>query len=246
MDTIQKVNVFDKELALIKDSKIKKFTKEIIKSADDWFFLEPASSSGKYHPKFAREAGGLVLHTKAVVYFLKELLRSELYSINEYEKDMLILSAIAHDIKKYGEKENTGHTLANHPELAVKYVTNINKNGKFVNDDDLSYICKCISRHMGVFGDDKPESEAEKLLHISDLLASRKEIDIEFSKEEKKTATPSLDEYIVDFGKHIGKPIREVPIDYLEWAIENITKKPVFLSLAKQVLKENKNEESNK
>ena len=92
---------------------------------------------------------------------------------------------------------------------------------------------------MGVFGDNKPESEGEKLLHISDLLASRKEIDIEFSKEEKKAAMPSLDEYIVDFGMYNGKFLKEVPMSYLEWAVENVTKKPVFTSLAKQILKEN-------
>ena len=36
-----------------------------------------------------------------------------------------------------------------------------------------------------------------------------------------------------------GKLLREVPIDYLKWAVENVDKKPVFRSLAKQLLKEN-------
>lgn len=53
MITKDKIKVFDKELSLIKDSSLKKFLKEILKSADDRFFIEPASSSGKYHPDFA-------------------------------------------------------------------------------------------------------------------------------------------------------------------------------------------------
>lgn len=99
---------------------------------------------------------------------------------------------------------------------------------------------------MGVFGDVKPETDDEKLIHLADLIASRKEIDLKFSKEDKKKSLPSLDEYKVDFGMHSGKLLREVPIDYLKWAVDNVDKKPVFKSLAKQLLKENsnKNEDS--
>ena len=241
MDYKEKIKVFDKELSLIEDGNVKKLTKECIKLAEEWFFIEPASSSGKYHPDFAREAGGLILHTKAVVYFLTEILRSELYKIDSYHKDLLILSAIIHDIKKYGEKNNTGHTVKNHADLASKFVEDVNNTKKdgIIPKNDLEYVKKCVERHMGVFGDSIPETDDEKLLHIADLIASRKEIDLKFSKDEKKKALPSLDEYKVDFGMHIGKTLREVPIDYLKWAVENVDKKPVFRSLAKQLLKEN-------
>ena len=241
----EKLSKFDKELNLIKDGLVKKLTKEIIKQADDWFFIEPASSSGRYHPQFALEAGGLVMHTKVVVYFLKELLRSELYSIDEYHQDMLILSAIAHDIKKYGDGNNTGHTVKNHPELASNYVEKVNKEKKILkNSNDIEYIKKCIITHMGIWGDIKPETEDEKLLHIADLLASRKEIDIKFSEEEKKKTLPNIDDYVLDFGMYKGKLIKEVPIDYLKWGSENIKDNKIFKSLAKQILKEN--EKNNK
>lgn len=247
MEKNDKVKVFDKELSYIQDGNVKKLTKECLKLTEDWFFIEPASSSGKYHPEFAREAGGLVLHTKAVVYFLVEMLRSELYNIDEYHRDLLILSSIMHDIKKYGES-NTGHTVKNHPELASNFVKSVNemKKGGYIPENDLSYVQKCIERHMGVFGDVKPETDDEKLIHLADLIASRKEIDLKFSKEDKKKSLPSLDEYKVDFGMHSGKLLREVPIDYLKWAVDNVDKKPVFKSLAKQLLKENsnKNEDS--
>lgn len=234
-----KLSKFDKELNFIKNGLVKKLTKEIIKQADDWFFIEPASSSGKYHPQFALEAGGLVMHTKVVVYFLKELLRSELYSIDEYHQDMLILSAIAHDIKKYGDGNNTGHTVKNHPELASNYVEKINKEKKILkNSDDIEYIKKCIITHMGIWGDIKPETEDEKLLHIADLLASRREIDIKFSEEEKKKTLPNIDDYVVDFGMYKGKLIKEVPIDYLKWGSQNIKDNKIFKSIAKQILKE--------
>ena len=242
MDKKERLKAFDKELSLIKDSAVKKLTKEVLKEADDWFFIEPASSSGKYHPEFALGVGGLLLHTRAVVYFLIEILRSELYDIDEYHKDLLILAAIAHDIKKYGENGNSGHTVKNHPELASKFIENVNKKNKnIIKKNDLKYVQDCILKHMGIFGDEIPKTDDEKVLHLSDLIASRREIDLRFSKEDKKKLLPSIDEYTVDFGMHSGKHINEVPVDYLKWAVDNIKEKKVFTSLAKQYLKEHKN-----
>lgn len=247
MDAKLKTNAFEKELLLIENLTIRKLAREALSKADDWFFIEPASSSGKYHPDFARGASGLVLHTKAVVYFLVELIRSDLYGIDSYHRDLLILSAITHDIKKYGDGNKVGHTVNNHPELASIYIENINnsKKGGYISEVDIEYVKKCIERHMGVFGDSIPQTDDEKLLHLADLIASRKEIDLKFSNDEKKKAMPSIDEYKIDFGKHIGENIRNVPIDYLEWAIKNVTKRPVFLSLAKQIINEQKNKINN-
>ena len=235
----EKVSKFNKEISYIKNSDVKKLTKEVLKNADDWFFIEPASSSGKYHPEFALGPGGLVMHTKAVVYFLNELFRSEMYNIDEYHQDLLYISAIAHDIKKYGESSNTGHTVKNHPELASKYVDTINKEkGNILKNKDIDFIKDCINKHMGIWGDVKPKNESEKILHIADLLASRREIDIKFTKEEIKEAKPNLNEYIVDFGQYNGKPITDVPVDYLNWCVKNIKNNKVFVKYAKQILKE--------
>ena len=246
MDCNDKIKLFDREINLISDGNIKKLTKEVLKNADDWFFTEPASSSGKYHPDFAREVGGLVKHTKAVVYFVKEMYRSELYDIDIHHYDLLILSAIAHDIKKYGESNNTGHTVKNHPELASNYVKNINSNkkGGYINEDDIKYVQQCILTHMGVFGDIKPSTDDEKLLHLADLIASRKEIDLKFDKNVEKTILPTIDDFVIDFGMHSGKLIKDVPIDYLKWAVENVTKKPIFLKLAKKILTEENNKKN--
>lgn len=235
----EKFSKFSKEISHIKNPDVKKLTKEVLKNADDWFFIEPASSSGKYHPEFALGPGGLVMHTKAVVYFLYELFRSEMYNIDEYHQDLLYLSAIAHDIKKYGESTNTGHTVKNHPELASNFIEKVNKENKnILKKKDVDFIKDCVNKHMGIWGDIKPEDECEKILHIADLLASRREIDIKFTKEEIKEAKPNLNEYIVDFGQYNGKPITDVPIDYLNWCVKNIKNNKTFVKFAKQILKE--------
>ena len=246
MDKKERLKFFDKELSLIRDTNVKKLTKECLKSADDWFFTEPASSSGKYHPDFALEVHGLAYHTKAVVYFLCEIIRSGLYDIDEFHQDLLILSAICHDIKKYGDN-NVGHTLKNHPELGSSFVEKVNKENKnILSNKDLKYVQECIKKHMGIFGDDVPKTDDEKILHLADLIASRREISLEFEKTSNKSTMKIIDEYVVDFGKYNGKNIKEVPIDYLKWAVENIKEKKVFKSLAKEILKEHKKNESNK
>ena len=118
MNKEERIKLFERELSYIYDQNIREFAKKIIEDADDYFFTVPASSSGKYHPDFARGNGGLVRHTKAVTYFANELLRAELENktLTRFDADLVIVAAISHDIKKQGDG-STGHTmLKEHPE----------------------------------------------------------------------------------------------------------------------------------
>lgn len=169
---------FEKELNLIKNENVKNLTLKVLIEAPQWFFTKPASSSGNFHPEYTRGEGGLMMHTKAVVYLLKEMFRSQMYDIDEYHQDLLLLSAIAHDTKKFGNLEYGGRTIKEHPELAATYVEDINKAYNFLDVDSIDYIKRCITSHMGIWGNTKPETIDEQLLHLADLLASRKEVTI--------------------------------------------------------------------
>ena len=61
----------------------------LINLLPDYFFKIPASSTGKYHPKFAGTEHGLVKHTKVAVRIAHDL-----FEINEMftdkEKDLII------------------------------------------------------------------------------------------------------------------------------------------------------------
>lgn len=179
---IEKLNFFEKEISMIKYKTIRELASTIIVEAPEWFFTMPASSSGKNHPEYARGKRGLLLHTKAVVYLLHEMFRSQMYDIDEYHQDLLIVAAIAHDIKKFGNTDYTGHTVKEHPELAAAYVENINSVYNILDIDSINYIKRCILSHMGVWGNILPETVDEKLLHLADLLASRKEITIDLKE----------------------------------------------------------------
>ena len=178
MNRTDKIAMFSKEIENITDVNLRKLAIEIIACADDYFFTIPASSSGKFHPPFSLGEGGLVRHTKCVVYMVNCLCES--FNIDEYKRDMLIVAALAHDIKKQGDcTEGLGYTVHEHPLLAASEI--------LIPHNVMKTIVNTIQSHMGKWGADPkfigdkkplpmPESDCAKILQAADYLASRKEI----------------------------------------------------------------------
>ena len=71
---MEKKDYFKKELSYIKNKNIKDSCETMIGLPPDYFFQIPASSTGKYHPKFTLGDGGLVRHVKVAVLIAKDLL----------------------------------------------------------------------------------------------------------------------------------------------------------------------------
>ena len=238
--------MFINEIGDIKDADLKAFATELIANADDYFFVVPASSSGKYHPPFDLGDGGLVRHTRLVAYMARSL--AESYCFSDYDTDCLIVAALAHDIKKQGDG-NTGHTVWDHPILAMHYIQEIYGKTSFnVPADTIAKISNAVSSHMGKWGNEPrfckgntplpmPVTEFEKALQAADYVASRKEItDFKFRDTEEvnivaqpKSVLPPVNEmslfelenYQMPFGKHKGKTLREVkPTGYLDWMLK--------------------------
>ncbi|MBP5722199.1 MAG: hypothetical protein J6X18_01255, partial [Bacteroidales bacterium] len=232
MNASERTELFKRELSYILDKGIKSFCKTLIMNADDYFFAVPASSSGKYHPKFALGEGGLVRHTKAVAYFVNEFIRPEIEfgTITRREADLLIASAIAHDIKKQGDGSE-GHTVKEHPGLASDYIKTTFDEYDWedkISSDDIYFMCDVVERHMGPWQEPKPETRVELILFYADYIASRKEIvgldfidsgdNSEVEAYEKPVMT--VDEYKFDFGKTKGMTIKEAyeaNPGYIKW-----------------------------
>lgn len=174
----EKVSCFANELASITDNNLKEFVSIILEGTDDWFYHDPASTSGRYHPKFALGDGGLIRHTRAVVYWVKEIARSEMFNVNARQTELLVAGAIMHDIRKHTA---TGGYIAKHARAAHDLVIETQaQNNNLLSADEAKYIAEAVSTHMGIWGvrdgERKPTSDSEKLLHLADLMASRKEI----------------------------------------------------------------------
>ena len=122
----------------------------------------------------------------------EELLSLE-YMHNEFterERDLMLIAILFHDTQKLGDPMEK-YTRFDHPLLASEFVKN-NKNITKFDNDDIIFIEKAISSHMGEWNKSdysnivlpKPETKYEFFVHECDYLASRKFINIEFENNE--------------------------------------------------------------
>jgi 23S rRNA maturation-related 3'-5' exoribonuclease YhaM len=177
----EKLQVFDRELSLL-TTPLRTFVETILERTGDWFYHDPASTSGKHHPQFALGDGGLVRHTKAVVYFVAQLCNTQMFGITpgDYRFQMMVAAAILHDIRKHTAE---GGYVENHArEACVLIMKTQHEFPNLIASGEASIIAQAIASHMGIWGipqgERKPETDEEKLLHMADYLASRRELDL--------------------------------------------------------------------
>ena len=226
-----RLKLFVNELNDITEENLRKFAEELIANADEYFFTVAASTSGKYHPQFDLGEGGLVRHTRCVVFFAECEAMSRMFT--EHETNMLIVAAIAHDIKKLGDGK-TKHTVDDHPRFAAEYINDTNKRTELLSAEDESIIAAMVYSHMGKWGHEKglplPQTELEKSLQAADYIASRKELlGFDFRPTEKvdvKIDPVKPCDFVVGFGKHSGKTIKQIYEEgkkgdtYLHWMMK--------------------------
>lgn len=192
---MNKVKVFEKELAWIVDPKIKAFAEKLIECAPDYFFEVAASSTGKYHSSYSLGPGGLVRHTKSATAILHEL-TSNLEMFNKYsqdQKDMMLVAIMAHDFFKHGLAAQAGkYTVAEHPVVCADFIRYNDKVCNLLEREQIEFIAGCVASHMGQFCFDykskkqilpKPQTGPQNLVHLADYLASRKFLTFEFGDE---------------------------------------------------------------
>lgn len=185
-------DVFRTEIRYIKNARLMDNAKKMIQLLPEYFFEIPASSTGKYHPSFALGEGGLVRHTKVAVRLAKELLDNECIGnvFTSDEKDMIIMSLIMHDGCKSGLTKGE-YTVANHPSIVATLIKN-NADKLTLEESELKLICGMIEAHMGPFNKDYrgntilplPANKYQKFVHMCDLLASKKFLDVKFNNNE--------------------------------------------------------------
>ena len=184
---MNKESVFSKELEYIKDERLKRSAVTLIEMLPDYFFTIPASSTGKYHPEFSQNEGGLVRHTKAAVRIAYELLKSKvLNNFTDNEKDLIIIALIVHDGLKKGVNEEKW-TKVEHPLLIANFIKN-NKDKLEFTDDEINLLYDMTSCHMGEFNTDfkgnevlpLPKTKYARFVNMCDLLSSKKFLNIHF------------------------------------------------------------------
>lgn len=188
---MNRLEIFSKELNLIKNLEIRKFVEVCLEEAPEYFFTVAASSTSKYHPKYALGEGGLVRHTQAATRIAYELFRTDLYPYNSDQQDLILASLILHDSRKHGNN-GSKYTVVEHPLLAAEAIRQSKGN---INPDWRKIIAKNIETHMGNFNKDyktgkevlpRPSTGIQKFVHQCDYLASRKCLEFNFDAELSK------------------------------------------------------------
>lgn len=187
---MNKVEIFSEEINYIKNADLKESLKLIVDQLPDYFFYEAASSTGKYHPKYALGNGGLLRHSKAATKIGLELLNNPLIGskYSPREKDMLLLSLLVHDGLKRGLTEEK-YTRVDHPILMANFILDNYQTFK-LNLEDAKFISDVIKTHMGPYNTDfngnvvleTPKNKYQSFVHMCDYLASRKCLEVPFDE----------------------------------------------------------------
>lgn len=174
----EKIGLFGKELGLIKDRKIRYFVKEVFTHIPDHGFTIAASTTGKYHLPDENEYLGNVVHARRVVRWV--LLMARAYAIeDQLDLDILVASAIIHDLGKAGFKEEAAiHTLRNHASLMMEPIDKAAETVE-LQAEVRDKIKGCVLYHNGLWTEKKnakPKSEFTTLewcLHMADYTTSK-------------------------------------------------------------------------
>lgn len=187
---MNKIEIFSVEINYIKNADLKESLKLIVDQLPDYFFYEAASSTGKYHPKYALGDGGLLRHSKAATKIGLELLNNPLIGskYSPREKDMLLLSLLVHDGLKRGLTEEK-YTRVDHPILMANFILDNYQTFK-LNLEDAKFISDVIKTHMGPYNTDfngnvvleTPKNKYQSFVHMCDYLASRKCLEVPFDE----------------------------------------------------------------
>jgi len=192
MNRTEKIEIFKHELRLIPVSSTAKFAEEAIAELPDYFFVVPASSTGKYHPQYSLGDGGLMRHTKAVFYIALELMTLDQYDFSDYWVSIILAAILLHDGRKHGEVKADGsyekYTQALHPLYQSRA---LKVNDSLCPSQTVIEIRDLIETHMGQWNKDYktheeilplPITRMQKFVHLCDYLASRRFLDVDFDK----------------------------------------------------------------
>lgn len=170
-----KTEIFSPELERIKSEKYRTLAVYIIDNIlPETFFIIQPSSSGKYHPQCTHRKGGLIVHTKRLLYLAGEL--TEACKFSDDEKDQMIIAGIVHDMEKKADSYSEEHPVEAKNTLRQKESELI----KHASRDELKTIYDLVIYHMGPFSPKsilkrmKEYTIGECIIYFSDYLASRK------------------------------------------------------------------------
>ncbi len=183
--------LFQEELSLL-NGKYLEFSKYFLDKLPEYFFTMPASTTGKYHPKYGLGEAGLLRHVKATIKIADSLFRMKEFDFSLRKRNLILTALLFHDGFKQ-RLEESGHTEDAHPVIVSKQILKDNESFKILGILDALTLAFLIWTHMGRWNknhDNKvimpiPFTKMQKFVHLCDYLASRKFLEVEFEESTK-------------------------------------------------------------
>ena len=199
--------------ANVPNSILKQMAIDALEKCDDLNAIEPASSTGKYHPIADLGYQGLIRHSRMVAKVASIMIRGnpEFDGIKGQE---VYIAGLLHDMCKYAKDENSikVHTRFDHPtamatlftESAKETVKKLNEEkhfeGEILNQlkDTIQNISGMIASHMSRWNTSKyaegvelplPTTMGQWILSYADLVAANSDLPetmFEFKEEAVK------------------------------------------------------------
>ncbi len=149
------------QIELISSTSIRVFVQDMVSLERSSFFTQPASRN--HHLLDERGESGNLLHTIRVVKIV--LMLAEACGMTRDPKDILIASAVLHDLCRYDQEGK--HIGKGHPLLVRKLAEEYGLVCSF-----YELIMDMIEKHMGKWGDPPftPNIGMDAILHLADCV----------------------------------------------------------------------------
>ena len=160
----------DHELYQITHPELKVLAEYALRNAPAYFWTCRASRN--HHPPDERGEGGTILHLKRAFKTAKYLCRA--FSLEGFDRQLVLTAVLIHDICKEGTSdEGVGYTVGGHERLlGVRFseVPQVVENRLWLRVDRL------VRSHEGIWGEKKPETLMERIVHLADYISTREDI----------------------------------------------------------------------
>lgn len=229
---------FKEELEQFENKDIREFCVELLDTAPEYFWQVSASSTNKHHPDYTIGFMGLAKHVKGATKFLNYILSVDCIKnlFTSRERDLLRTAIMNHDDEKLG-RNGSQYTVFKHPLLIAERIREYKGFG-WLPDDEIDFIASACESHMGQWNTDKrskevlplPETKGQRLVHVADYLASRKDLIVSFDDDIeylKQFCRPTPDTYKINFGKYKDYFLSDIPDDYVEWLSKQNLSEPL-------------------
>jgi HD superfamily phosphodiesterase len=166
---MSKLNL-DNELYQIMHPRLRELAVVALDEAPEYFWTMPASRN-HHHPS-ERKTGGTVLHIKRAFIVAKHLCRA--YSLEGFSREIILTAVLLHDICKAGiSDKGAGHTVGGHERLLEERYEKV---PVILRNEYWNRVNEMVMAHEGRWGEKKPKTLGERIVHLADYIASRSDI----------------------------------------------------------------------